>query len=84
MTHAYVCGGVTADTPSYPFVIEGCDRDGAEIDNTTLLAMWRSSMPIPGIAFAPTPPLTCPLKRVHLKDQIMDKLKGGRNAKKRS
>jgi len=28
--------------------------------------------------------LTCPLKRVHLKDQIMDKLKGGRNAKKRS
>jgi hypothetical protein len=25
-----------------------------------------------------------PLKRVHLKDQIMDKLKGVRNAKKRS
>ena len=23
-----------------------------------------------------------PLKRVHLKDQIMDKMKGGRNAKK--
>jgi hypothetical protein len=47
------CVGVTADTPSYPFVIEGCDRDGAEIDNTTLLAIWRSSMPIPAIAFAP-------------------------------
>jgi len=46
------CAGVTADTP----VIEGCDRDGAEIDNTTLLAIWRSSMPIPGIAFAPPPP----------------------------
>jgi len=25
-----------------------------------------------------------PLKRVHLKDQIMDKMKGGRNAKKRT
>ncbi len=28
--------------------------------------------------------LTCPLKRVHLKDQILDVLKGGRNAKKRT
>jgi hypothetical protein len=27
--------------------------------------------------------VTCPIKRVHLKDQIMHKLKGGRNTKKR-
>jgi hypothetical protein len=27
----------------------------------------------------PSAILTCPLKRVHLKDQIMDKLKGGRS-----
>jgi hypothetical protein len=46
----------TADRPTCPVVIEGCDRDGAEIDNTTLLAMWRSSMPIHGIAFTPTHP----------------------------
>ena len=28
--------------------------------------------------------LTCPLKRIQLKDQILDVLKGGRNAKKRT
>ena len=44
----------TADRPAYTLLTRGCDRDGAEIDNRTLLAMSRSSIPIQGIFFAPT------------------------------
>jgi len=50
-----------------------------DISLTPALSRWEREAFAPGVVG-----LTAPLKRVHLKDQIMDKMKGGRNAKKRS